>query len=153
MKILTLALLLCTFSVSAETRLEVGPTYLSDQSSDGYMVVISERMGKFDIGVGYVSEQDVWPKWEKRHGYGPAHLERNSFIYGQRIWSKGKFELGIGAAHFSNKNRALGQRTTWPVTLGWNFNKDVSIRLRHFSNAGSATPNLGQDAVTLAWTF
>ena len=59
MKILTLALLLFTLNVSAETRIEVGPTALSDNWSEGVMVVISERIGKFDIGLGYTSEQDV----------------------------------------------------------------------------------------------
>jgi len=153
MKILTLLLLLFTLNVSAETRIEVGPTALSDNWSEGVMVVISERFGKFDIGLGYTSEQDVWPKWEKDNGYGPAHLERNSFFYGQRIWSKGRFEFGLGLAQFANKSRALGQKTTYPLVIGWNFNEDVSLRLRHFSNAGSATPNLGQDAITIAWTF
>jgi hypothetical protein len=149
-----LLILLLIFGIAqAETRIEVGPSYLSDESSDGYMVILSERMGKFDFGIGYVSEQDVWPTWEQENGHGPAHLDRNSFIYSQRYWTKGKFELAIGAAHFSNKNRALGQRTTWPVTLAWNLNKSASIRLRHFSNSGSATPNLGQDAITLGWTF
>ena len=153
MRTLTLALLLFTFNVNAETRIEAGPTYLSDESSDGYMIVVSERFDRWDLGIGHVSEQDVLPGWEKRHGYGRVHLKRNSFIYGQRIWTKGKFELGLGLAYFDNTNRALGQRTTYPVVIGWNFNKDLSIRLRHFSNAGGATPNLGQDAITIGWSF
>lgn len=153
MKTLTLALLLFSPMLVAETRLEIGPTYLSDERSSGYMFIVSERVGKFDFGIGYVSEQDVLPGWENRHGYGPVHLSRNAFFYVQRFWTKGQFELGAGLAHFNNENRALGAKITYPVSIGWNWNENLSIRLRHFSNAGAATPNLGQDSLTIGWTF
>lgn len=149
-KLLTLLL---TLPAAAETRLEAGPTYLSDESSGGYSVMVSERFGVWDLGIGYVSEQDVWPTWEQENGYGEVHIGRNAFVYGQRVWQRGRFEFALGVAHFSNNNRALGQRTTYPVAIGWNFNERYSIRLRHFSNAGAAAPNMGQDAVTLGVTF
>ena len=153
MRILTLVLLLFAFNVSAETRLEVGPTFLSDDYAEGQMAVLTERVGKWDFSYIYVTEQDAWPGWEKRHGYGPAHLERNSAIHIQRIWKWKKAEFGFGVARWANTSRALGHKTTYPLMIGWNFNKHLSLRIRHYSNAGSATPNLGQDAITIGWTF
>ena len=148
-----LLMLLFASVVHSETRTEFGPTYLSDESSGGGMLIVVERVGVWDLGVGYVSEQDVWPTWERDNGYPPVHIRSNAFMYGQRVWRKGRFEFGLGVAHFSNNNRALGSRTTYPVVIGWNFNGRLSVRLRHFSNAGSAAPNMGQDALTIGVTL
>lgn len=153
-KFLFLACLAFSSSASAELRLEAGPTYLSDELSDGWSIVINDRITpKWDIGMGYVSEQRVLPSWEEDRGLPATDVGTNLFIHGQRIISYEKFELGIGVAFFQNTNRALGKDFVSSVSLGWNFSDSLSIRVRHFSNAGSGTPNLGQDLVTFGFSF
>ena len=146
--------LLLSFGASAELRLEAGPTYLSDESSDGWTFAVHDRITpNWDLGMGYVSEQTVLPSWEEDRGLPPTDVGRNLFIHGQRIITHNKIEIGIGAAFFQNTNRALGRDFVASVSLGWNFNEKLSIRVRHFSNAGSGTPNLGQDLVTFGYSF
>ena len=155
-----LPLILLCGAANAETRIEVGPTLLSDEFSSGVSVSVIERTDKWDFGITWTSEQDVWPGWEKRNGYGPAHLERNAGVFVQRHWTLASVEevyeikIGIGVAYWANKNRALGSNLTFPVVLEiptplerW------TIHFRHFSNAGSATPNLGQDMITIGYSF
>jgi hypothetical protein len=61
-------------------------------------------------------------------------------------------EIGIGAAYFQNTNRALGKNLTWSLSLGFG-GEHWSVRFRHFSNAGSGSPNLGQDLLTIGYEF
>lgn len=124
---------------------EVGPTLLSGEFSEGGVLIFNERIGKWSLGGGYVSKQYCHCTW-------PTDLEENIFFQGQRIVEYKKFEIGVGAAYFQNTNRALGKNLTWSLSLGYG-GEHWSIRLRHYSNAGSGTPNLGQDMVTIGYEF
>ena len=146
-------LLLMYGNAVADFQVEFGPTHLSTDWADGSMIVVNERWDKWLVGMGHISKQKVLPRWEKRHGYPEVEIDRNLFFHGQRLLKWRKFELGIGAAFFQNTNRALGKNITVSSSLSYHFNNDFSINYRHFSNAGSGTPNMGQDAITLGWTF
>lgn len=146
----------------AETRLEVGPTLLSMEYSDGFSAILFERFDdKWDIGIGWISEQtmhtgdyvDIPFTTEIVNRTEIVHeLRENIFIIGQRVFHVEYFEFGIGIAYFNNINRGLGSKMTLPLTIAFTW-KDYSIRFRHFSNGGSATPNTGQDMVTFGYTF
>lgn len=45
-----------------------------------------------------------------------------------------------------------GKNLTWALSLGVGSNH-WSFRLRHYSNAGSGSPNLGQDMLTVGYAF
>ena len=145
--ILAFLLLLIFFAYKEANALELeaGPGLLSGEYSEGGVLMISERLGKWSIGGGYVSPQHC-------HCNYPADLEENIFFQGQRILEYKRAELGIGAAYFQNTNRALGKNLTWSLSLGMG-GEHWSIRLRHYSNAGSGKPNLGQDMLTIGYAF
>lgn len=126
-------------------ELEVGPGLLSGEYSEGQALIINERVGKWDIGGGYISKQYCHCTW-------PAALDENIFFHGQRIVEYKMAEIGIGAAYFQNTNRALGKNLTWSLSLGFG-GEHWSVRFRHFSNAGSGSPNLGQDLLTIGYEF
>ena len=158
MKKFWLALLL-TFMVStaqAELSVEIGPTFLSDSRAKGFMLLGQERFGKYDIGLGYVSQQKF------NHPCGPEfartvrcdfELNENIFFNAQRIFSTGNWEFGLGVGAFQNTNRALGRNFTFSTSGRYTLSSGLFISFRHFSNAGSGTPNLGQDAINIGWTF
>ena len=124
---------------------EAGPGLLSGEYSEGGALIINERVGKWDVGGGYISKQYC-------HCTSPTDLKENIFFHGQRIVEYKMAEIGIGAAYFQNTNRALGKNLTWSLSLGFG-GEHWSMRLRHFSNAGSGSPNLGQDLLTLGYKF
>jgi len=124
---------------------EIGPTLLSGEFADGGMLIFTERLGKWTLGGGYVSKQTCKCRVE-------VDLEENIFFQGQRIVDHKNWELGIGAAYFQNTNRALGKNLTWSLSLGYG-KEHWSVRVRHWSNAGSGSPNLGQDVVTIGYAF
>jgi len=147
-------LLLAFFFWSQESdaiELEVGPTLLSNDYAKGGMLLLTERQGKWSFGGGYVSEQYadlspcVWSKctWD---------IEPNLFFQVQRIVDYKNWELGVGPAYFQNTNRALGKNLTWTLSLGYKGDR-WALRLRHYSNAGSGVPNMGQDALTIGYSF
>jgi hypothetical protein len=145
--VLAFLLILIFFAVKEADALELeaGPALLSGEYSDGGVLLISERIGKWSIGGGYISEQYC-------HCNYPDDLSTNIFFHGQRVIEYRMLEIGIGAAYFQNTNRALGKNLTWSLSLGFG-GKHWSIRLRHFSSAGSGTPNLGQDMATIGYSF
>ena len=170
-RVVLLAVLLqgSAFAADGDTRTRVGlgAGLLSDSFSDGMTLTIAEQFGKdyrWELGLMYVDDQKVCPSWEVRNGHPcPVSVDRNWSVYGQRIWTwidqTGDFRVhfGLGVAHWARTNRALGSRTTIPITvavdLPWPARDQLGLRLGHFSNAGSHTPNLGQDFIELTWTF
>lgn len=124
---------------------EVGPAFLSGEFSEGGALIFNQRVGRFDVGGGYVSKQQC-------HCTYPASLDENIFFHAQRVVQWRALEAGLGAAYFQNTNRALGKNLTWSLSLGLRFDH-FSIKVRHFSNAGSGSPNLGQDLLAVGWRF
>lgn len=128
----------------AETSFEVGPAVLSSDYAEGGMFAINERFGKYELGMGYVSEQVV-------HG---IDIRENLFVEAKRVVKFGeKFEMALGPAYFQNTNRALGCKFTGSLSMTYNFTDNWGVKVRHFSNAGSCSPNLGQDAFTIQYRF
>lgn len=126
-------------------ELEVGPTVLSGEYSEGGALMITETVGKWSLGGGYVSKQTC-------HCRYPAELDENIFFQVQRVATYKKLEVGIGPAYFQNTNRALGKNLTWSLSVGIK-GEHWALRIRHFSNAGSGSPNLGQDMLLLGYAF
>jgi len=143
--------------VQAEFNVEVGYGNLSSEWT-GPVILVQERFDDWLIGMGYVGEQWVTPDGEREwHSTRdseplPTFVDRNLFLHGQRLLRWKDFELGIGAAYFQNTNRALGRRFTVSSSIVYHFG-NLSIAFRHFSNAGSGESNMGQDMLTLGYTF
>ena len=140
-----IALIFFFYKEANAVEIEAGPGFLSGEYSEGGAVIINESVGKWDIGGGYFSKQTC-------HCRYPDDLKENIFFHGQRIVEYKKWELGIGAAYFQNTNRALGKNLTWSLSVGFG-GEHWSVRIRHFSNAGSGSPNLGQDLLTIGYAF
>ncbi len=139
----------------AQVHVEIGATNISGDWVGG-AIVLSERFGKYDVGIGYVSEQDI-------HVTCGPHLpatskcdfdiRANIFVHAQRIVKYKRCEMGIGPAYFQNTSRVFGKGFNFGLMLGCSVTDKLSIRIRHWSNSGSASPNLGQDLLSVAWTF
>lgn len=127
-------------------EMEGGVGLLSGEYSEGGALIATERVGKWAIGGGYVSKQVCHCRW-------PADLTENIFFQGQRMFDHKNWEMGLGAAYFQNTNRALGKNLTFSLSIGYRFADHWTVRIRHYSNAGSGAPNLGQDMLTVGYRY
>ncbi len=144
------------------TRASIGPTVLSGEFSDGVAIQLSQVFDeKYLLGFGLIGQQTG------NFSEGPVQVGNNIMLQGQFLlqgperwaWVE-PFEIGLGLAYFQNKNRALGSNLTFSLSVGyerpqhwWRWLPD-RITFRHYSNAGTATPNSGQDLpLMLGWDF
>lgn len=134
----------------ADIQVEIGPTFLSGEFAEGYMLALTEEFdNKYAIGVGYIMKQEV----TDRSGTFYA-VDENAFVQGYRKFHVYKgLHLGLGATYFNATNRALGSKFAFSTLLTWQMNDHLSLNFRHYSNAGSAAPNMGQDALLIGWRF
>jgi hypothetical protein len=155
MKKLTLLLLLCPLAAQAEFQIEGGPTNLSYDWA-GHAYILTERERKWDFSLGWISKQnalltspDVLPR-SVRTWYD---IRQNMFISAQRVVHFHDFEVGVGPAYFNNISRVSGSHFMVGFMLGYNINYHLFVRFRHYSNAGTKPPNLGQDMITIGYRF
>jgi len=135
------------------TRLEIGPTVLSGQYSDGVAVMVSEIFNdRYLIGFGLIGQQTG------KFNEGDVQVGNNIMLQAQFLvqgpdkwaWAR-QIELGLGLAYFQETNRVFGRNLTFSLSLGyekpdrwWRWLPD-HYTYRHYSNAGSGSPNAGQD--------
>ncbi len=148
-----IALFLLSFAAmsrcEAEMKYEAGIGFLSGEHSDSFALAITEKFdNNWNVQLGYVSEQKVTDR------SGNTSTPRENLwasVYRSVEWKQA--ELGLGVAYFNGTNRALGSKFTAHLAATWNWSDSGSFTLRHFSNAGSQTPNMGQDMLLLGWRF
>lgn len=128
----------------AEGTFELGPTWLSGFDNNGYGFVYTERVAeKWDLGLHLISEQDFYN----------TVIPNNGGFFVQRVVCKGNFCMGLGATRWINTSRLIGSEFTFGLMVGYQFNDQWGVRIRHWSNAGTKKPNRGQDLLTLTYTF
>lgn len=133
----------------AEVTVELGPTFLSGEFSKGAILAISEDVGKYRIGMGLTSSQEVVDRSGTLYD-----VSTNLFVHGQRIVKiSDRFDFGLGVGYFNAKTRWNGSNFVASLSIEYRVNDNWSVNFRHFSNGGSATPNMGQDAFTVGYTF
>lgn len=150
--VLVLAFLACFVLAArceAEMEIEIGGGFLSGEFSNGAALMIHEQFdNKYSVGMGYIMEQEV------RDRAGNFYLvPENLFVQAQRIVTYKNVELGLGVAYFNATNRALGSNFTAALSVDYNFTDKFSVGFRHYSNAGSDHPNMGQDILTIGYRF
>ena len=131
---------------SDEVFVEAGSTVLSGETSKGGALILGQRFGQWEVAGGVLSPQECRCNW-------PEDIGTNIFVQGQRIVSYKSANMGIGMAYWQNTNRALGKNFTWSLLVGWQVNERLSLQIRHWSNAGSGKPNLGQDLLSATLRF
>ena len=144
----------------AEVTAELGAGVLSGQFSGGEVAIITERWGgpyksRYAIGMGFINDQHVIDRARDRY-----EVRANLFVFAQRRVSfnlKGCewdcISLGLGVAYFNNTSRWNGSKFNAALSIEARPTDRWSINIRHFSNAGSAKPNMGQDMITIGYTF
>lgn len=133
----------------AEMRYEIGAGFLSGEYSEGTALIVTETFdNNWSVGMGYISKQEVTDR------AGTTYEPREN-LWGsvQRSVNWKELEMGLGLAYFNGTNRALGSNFVASMSIHWNITDSFSVGFRHFSNAGSASPNMGQDIISLSWTF
>lgn len=146
--LLAFVVLRCTESEAAETTIELGAAIASDDLS-GIALGFSERFyGKWEVGAMLYGEQDF------RKPEGDLTIGNNAIFYAGRVvnWQR-RLELSLGLAYWQNTNRLGGCHTTFALGVGLRLSTHAWLSARHFSNAGTCTPNSGQDSLTFAWRF
>ena len=136
--------------VKPETRVELAPTlFVAGNRYNGVILSLEERwQNKYAVGLGlttsWVCSEDC------RRGPG----EQNQFVYVQRVVRyKKHFEMGLGISYWHNTSPSWNSNTPYALHLGWNFNKKLAIKWRHFSTGGTSSQNAGLDYLTISYNF
>ena len=154
--IVVLFILVLLFGLYKESKaesvvsVELGPTLLSGEFSEGAALIVNQTWDeKWRLGMGYVSEQKVTPRHEPE-----TDVRANLFVHGQRIVGiTDKLDLGLGVAYFNAKTRWNGSNFVASMSIEYSLSDRLGINFRHWSNAGSASPNMGQDLFTIGYRF
>ncbi|MCC7259062.1 MAG: acyloxyacyl hydrolase [Gammaproteobacteria bacterium] len=140
---------------------------------EGGAVELSGRARRWEVAAGYVSEQQVLihritpvcpvagaPAGSCRHDvrdevdavdpYAYLSVQRR-FEYREGAWLRP--QLGLGLVAQSDTNEYVSSAVNFSLSAGVALGERVALEWRHFSNAGTVGPNLGQDAVLLRWQF
>jgi hypothetical protein len=151
--IVLVILLFAAYKQASATEMELGATYASG-FNNGAGLVLSERLaqGKMEVGIALIGEQD----YDKEN----IRLANNGNVFASFVapkpdtwWRILPSEVHIGAAGWIKTNRFIGAHLGYQLALKWRLTENVSINIRHWSNAGTVKPNRGQDLLTIGWRF
>lgn len=133
------------------TSIEVAPTlFVAGNRYNGGLLILEERFNKkYALGVGLTTEWVCPDVNDCRRGNGPT----NQVVYAQRVVTHKKFEIGLGISYWHNQSPSWDSNTPYALSLGWNFNKNLNAKWRHFSTGGSSDRNGGLDMFTIGWRF
>ena len=163
MRYLTIILALLPIQVLADLEVEIGPTFLAQEFAHSGTIILTERVaGKYDFSIGHISEQLVQTCSRLDC---IQRIPRNLYFGIGRYWGSERWEFGLSGNYFGDVNRVSGAHLMVGVMVGYKPCDRLSIRIRHYSNAGHQSPdcacgeycgcgyNLGQDAITVAIRF
>lgn len=134
---------------NADVTVELGPTFLSGEFSDSGCLLLNETFDRWRIGMGVCGEQEVTDR------SGTTYEVRNNlFVHGQRLVAiTDRLGFGVGVGYFNAKTRWNGSNFVASLSMEYSINDRWSLNYRHWSNAGSASPNMGQDLFTVGYRF
>ena len=142
-------------SVRAETYFDAGPSQVGTEFNTGVHLQITERLAdQYDFSVGYITRQHFNTCGRPDCKFSPAPQ-----IFFGAEWSivspwTDKLRLGLGPYYFQNTNRITATHFNFGLSLEYRLNRRFGFKARHFSNAGSGSPNKGQDSwFRLIWYF
>jgi len=155
-------------SATATTwQLAAGPT-----DSNGSALEIARSTPRWEAALGFVTEQQVDVRTEQdlciATATGPdcvtlkGTAERGVDNYGYlsvqrrfafRPYAQLQPILGLGVVANSETNPYVSSSVAFSVSTGLRLGPRWTLEWRHFSNAGLARPNLGQDILLLRGRF
>ncbi len=148
-KAIVVALILAWGSaLASDTTIEIGQGWASGDPGNA-AVILGQRNEKYGVSIGIIETNYIQADGLRQT------LGRNMFVDAMRFWQtpQKRWECGIGPSYFQNTNRALTKKLNFSVLCRFNFNQDVSIVVRHFSNAGTDYYNMGQDFIGVGFRF
>ncbi len=137
-------------SCEGETLFTVGAGMTSAEFSDSTGIIFSERFNdKWQVDLVLIGEQ------AGNFKEGTTQIRNNFSIGVSRIvMSRHKrFELGLGVAKWQNTSRIFGCDMTFHLNLAWNIQRRWALTWDHWSNAGTCTPNSGQELISIRYKF
>lgn len=160
MRLIPFLLAILAVQAHADTEIELGPTFLAQEFAHAGTLILTERVaGKYDFTIGHIMQQLV-QTCDRVDCI--QRIDRNLYFGVGRFWQWQRVEFGISGNYFGDTSRVSGAHLMVGVMLGYRFCESISLRVRHYSNAGHSTRlardgtqgyNLGQDAITLAVRF
>ena len=151
MRLFLILLALSPAASADDIHFEVGAANASYQWTDTHYARISARFGddKWSLGMAHVGEQDfnTCEPWNC-----PVFTGRQLLVDVTRYVKWKRLEFGVGPAIAQNRNRVTPAHLNFHVSLGLRY-KRATLTIHHYSNAGTARYNMGQDALTVGWAF
>lgn len=135
---------------AGETSVELGPTFLSGELSKSAALVLNETWDdRWRVGLGLIGPQEVVDRSGTKYD-----VRSNLFVHGQRLVGiTENLDFGVGVAYFNAKTRWNGSNFVASLSVEYNMGDRWQLLYRHWSNAGSASPNMGQDVFLVGYKF
>ncbi len=163
-----LALLTVFDAAAAATwQLAAGTT-----DSHGNALEIARSTRRWEAAFGYVTEQrdnirteqdvctatSTGPDCITLKGTAERSVDGYGYLSVQRRFAFRPYErlqpiLGLGVVAYSDTNPYVSSTVAFSLSAGLQIGKRWTLEWRHFSNAGLAQPNLGQDILLLRGRF
>lgn len=131
----------------AYTQLGIGSAFIRGASPVlSLNVVYPQRVGdaSYELGVTLLGEstfRDV--------------LQRNNFaVHATLVDGFGRFDVGLGLAYLQNTDEYNGSHLNFHLLVEYRVKTiPVTLRMQHFSNAGTVAPNRGRDMLLALYRF
>lgn len=96
----------------------------------------------YECGLGIVGESTFKGAPQRNQGFAECLM----------VDGFGRFDIGLGLAAQTSSD-AYNTRTNFALLLRWRITDRISVALRHKSNAGSGSPNLGRDLLMVGFVL
>jgi hypothetical protein len=83
-----------------------------------------------------------------------AYQQNNFAIRATAVEKLWRFDVGLGVAYLQNVDTYNGSHVNFNLVLGYRMKRlPLTLRLSHFSNGGTRSPNKGRDMLLVFWRF
>lgn len=97
-----------------------------------------------EVGATFIGESDLH-----------TVPQRNNFAVRATVVDYlGHVQVGLGIAYLQNTDIFNGSHLNFTLVLGYEFRRmPLTLRVQHFSNGGTVSPNKGRDMLLALWRF
>lgn len=113
-----------------------------------------------DLGFTWIAPQSTHDFWKSdltligNSTFRGQAVPNNFAARGLYVTGFGDFDIGLGLALMKNPAPYNGGVANFTLELAYRFQFwPITLSISHMSNAGSQSPNLGRDFITLGYRF
>lgn len=146
--LVALALPRCAQADGSYSQFGLGSTYLRGQAAAMDLSFVypdaAPRDAALEVGATFVGGSTL----------NGADQRNNFALRAAVVDGLWRFRVGLGVAYLQNVDVYNGSHVNFNLILGYDVKTlPLSLRVHHFSNGGTQSPNKGRDMLLVYWRF